>query len=256
MLAIAVLALSLAAPVDVGGDVRSAQAEAPPPPIGSEAPPPPADAPSPDAPPSSAVPAPDAKVEPPGITPPLMTAIQFCAGCATATVVGPVVGWIPILGTLVLLPGAVALVEVFLGDLLGQQRGSLVLPWVGAAASAFLGQFVFIGGGVAIGYAFAGAAVAAFIAALASSGPNPAILIPIMIGGGIGLIVPILAGVTVYLISNALVPAVIYMLTAEDKRAGDTGGGFPGLLTPNHPTPSAQQVRARDAGRFVSAMAY
>lgn len=246
MLVAALFALSLAA-----------QAEAPPPPTletpGEAAP----ETTTPSTPPPpAAVPAPDAKVAPPGMSPGLTLGVQFCAGCLTAAVVGPIVGWIPVLGSLVILPGAVALVETFVGDYLGQQRGAILWPWIGAALSSAIGSVVFIGGGIALAYIIG---AAAFIAAAAAVGSNPALVIPIVLAAGAGFVIPILVGVVLYLTANALTPALVYMFTAEDKRPGDTGGGFPGFISPNHPggaAPGSKQVSARTRARLVPAMAY
>ena len=253
MLAAALFAFVLAAPAQaapppmIEGPTTEAPADPAAPPTPEAAPP---STPPPSTTPAPAVPPPDPAQRPPGMDPLMVAALMSCVGCVTGVVVGPILAAIPVIGAL-LGPGLIGVVEVFLGDMLGQQRGAMLWPVIGAYAAWAVGAPVFIGGGVLVGVLIGGAAIGGLIATVGQN-PNPLVILPVLLGAYLGVLVPIVVGVLLWQAGIAVTPAVVYMLTAEDKKPGDTGSGFPGLLEPGHP-PTSVQVHRR---RVVGAMAF
>jgi hypothetical protein len=235
--------------------------EAPPPPPMDDDPPAQTEPAAPAAPPAPPADAPHAtppSAQAPGEAPsgidPILTAVLQCgaaggAACLMQFLTGlPVIGYILGTFTWALCPILVGTAVTFTGDMLGQQRAPLVWPILGA----FVGEVVWAGLsvlGLVAGLAVGGVGIAALIGE-ASASADPLILLG-TIFGTYALVAAVTAiGVIAGFIAFLAIPVAAYMLTAEDKRPGDTGQGLPGILEPGHADPRTTEVR------FRSGMAY
>jgi hypothetical protein len=190
------------------------------------APPPPAPEP-----PTTAVPAPPAPKPLPVADAPSgwdtlpTVAVQAGAGAGMCLVAGCAIGLIGlplgllaaafppiVLVTAPVLNGVagalIAVSEVYVGDLLGKKRGAMLWP-------------VVTGAGVLAVTGLTGA-----IVALVPLGTNA----PPLLATGLQLGIAVV-GVTL----GIAAPIAVYQLLAEDKQAGDTGQGLPGLFEPARP---------------------
>lgn len=147
------------------------------------------------------------------------TFTQIAAGagaCCVGSVIALPLSLIPVVGPFVGEAVAGALIggtEAVVGDVVSKKRAGLLLPLgVGAAISV---------GGV-VGATIWDASVPAADNVLASAPVGDSTVV-------VTKSVFITAGATVLAV---VVPAVIWQLTADDKAAGDDGGGLPGLLGP------------------------
>jgi hypothetical protein len=164
--------------------------------------------------PRRATPAPD--VEPEGLDPFLVGAMQWGVPCATAVVAAPCVllavyGCPAVVCVPCVLPAANGYLAAYVGDRFGKSRAPAIWPVLAAYAAGLVTSV---------------AVIAAFLVA------SPAL--------GNGLTDPVvIAGLSVSMLVTAtasvLVP-VAYALTAEPKRPGDDGSEVPGWFAPNHPT--------------------
>ena len=184
---------------------------------------------------------------PSGLDPLLTFLLQSIVGYLAGAVITSVAFF-----AIVAMPAVVALVQTALGDLVGKQRGpllpSLLSAYGGAAVSGALPIALLNGVGI-VGFVM-------FF--LTSFGTLPASLsgpaLSMFACGLYGTIFALPIAVLTATLGAALGSAIAYILSAEDKRPGDSGFRFPGLLSPAHRPPSAQAPR--DPPRDARAIAY
>jgi len=242
----------------------------PPPPAG-DPPPPVADAPAPAPPPisyddpltgspaaPSARPKPDKPLPPATGLDPFTTAgaqvgvgtVGCCVGCCVAIPFTIGIGLTPVVGTYIsgfvgniIIGTVIGGSEAVAGDWWGKQRAPMIWPIVASAG------------------VLTAAAVASTVLSLVSAqvvqppanftDPN-ALNKYLAQAGGFGLAS---IAINVGAIAIAIVlPAGVYMWTAVDKKPGDTGQGFPGLLSPADPVPTPKPSAASSSSPV--AMAY
>lgn len=124
-------------------------------------------------------------------------------------------------------PAAIALAEVTFADLVGQKRGTLFWPTVGAygASAGCSGLYA---GGAGLLIALVSTGVISFAAV------SPALLISISLVAPLALF-PVFAAGNIFV--TALAPAILYPYTSEPKNPDDPELHFPGFFSPNHRTP-------------------
>lgn len=216
---------------------------APPPP---EVAPPAAEAAPPPPPTPAPTPKPDAagKFVPAGMDPIVVGGVQVaagtgacCVGCCVSAPFNLLLGFIPIVGSLAagILTSVIAGVliggtETFVGDFLGKQRAPMLWPVVAAGGSLLVG---------AIAQAVVLIAVTPATQQVARSND------PDALRAAVGSNSAIFLGVLAASVAAAVVaPAAVYGLTAIDKKPGDTGQGFPGILVPANPAPAPPKSAA------------
>ncbi len=151
-------------------------------------------------------------------------ALQLAGACATYTVAAPAIfvtaSLCPFAACAACaVPAVAAYASTWIGDRFGKTRAAAVWPMVSSYVVLMLG-----GAGVAAAY-------------MGSVSGNSWM----SVGGGFGA----LAGV----LGSAVAIPVAYALASEDKRPGDVGTGFPGVLTPAHQSPAPNRSARRPADR-------
>ena len=180
-----------------------------------------------------------------GLDPFVTGLAQVGAGCGTGLAIGLVTApcaFIPYVGACISLPIAcatplaVGAVETIVGDALGQKRGALLWPILGTYGALLAGQ-VLIWGTALVSAALVGGGIAGLTGVVTRSGTDPQVLLAALLGSyGVVLGAVLVAG----LVSSVLyyvTPAIVYAFTSEDKKPGDTGFRFPGLVAPSHAEP-------------------
>jgi hypothetical protein len=174
-----------------------------------------------------------------GISPFPMLALQCGVACISWPVFAAVGAGIPVIGWLAA-PLATAALVTWMGDLFGQQRGPLLWPMLGAVGAECVGI-----GCLAVSYPLLIIAGFAGIFGGFAFGLPPEIAVALLPVAPLLAVVLLGAAAVVIALAVPLTPALIYFLTSEDKRPGDDGGGFPGIVTPGHKEESVQRLLFR-----------
>lgn len=172
--------------------------------------------------------------------PPLLTApFQVISGVIAGIAMVPVTALTLGLG-LCAGPAAIALAEVTFADLVGQRRGTLFWPTVGAYCTS-IGCSGLYAGGAGLLIALVTTGVISFAAV------SPALLISIALAAPLALF-PVFAAGNIFV--TALAPAILYPYTSEPKNPDDPELHFPGFFSPNHRTPRLPPGTPKAAMRY------
>lgn len=139
----------------------------------------------------------------------------------TGLIVASSLGAFGLLG--VVAPGAIAVTQTLIGDWLSPRRGALVWPLLSA----------YIAAGAT--WMTTAVTISATVGAIKQAGQRGDPVEPVS-----AVTVAILAPAVAGLLLTVAAPAATYAFFSEDKRVGDDGRGFPGLLAPHHA--SVQEV--------------